>query len=82
MEDQIFDVKSVVEYYDEFGFKAIPQDELMDFCVTRGNGELSFLDVWRRHFESVRVPYAITQHVDKYPDRKILRVILWKERRI
>ena len=79
--DAIFDVDSVVEYFDEQGFKKIPRDRLMDFIIAR-NGEKVFLDTWRDHFKSVRVPFALCKHMDEYSDRTVQRYTLWKERRI
>jgi len=81
MDDQIFDKSAIVEYYDEDRFKLIAPNLLMDFIIAR-NGEKAFLDTWCDHFKSVRVPYAVTKHVDQYSDRKVNRFVLWKQRRI
>ena len=79
--DQIFDANAVIEYADEHAFKQIPVSKLMDFIIVR-NGEYKYIETWRKHFDSVCVPYAITRHVDHYSDRDVRRFVLWKELRI
>ena len=81
MDGQVFDASAIVEYYDEDRFKLIDPNRLIDAVVVR-NREKALLNTWYNHYKSIRVPYAVTKHIDQYSDRKVKRFVLWKERRI
>jgi len=77
---QCFDKSCVIEQSGDF--KDIPEQTLVDFLPAIYRNELWILERWKSHLNSMGIPYAITRHIDKYKDRTIERLSLWKQRRV
>jgi len=86
MQNKIFNPESVIEETE--GFSDIPHAALMDFLPQIYEREFPTMDVWKAHFDSISVPYAICKENDRYIDNKtkqeryVTRYTLWKQRRI
>ena len=53
----------IIETYLPDQFAEIPSKRLMDFVTVnpRSSLDMSILETWKNHFQSVSVPYVITE---------------------
>ena len=58
---QEFNPNAVIEYYKKEEFKKIPTDKLIDEIPTIHRYDLDALETWKKHFQSVGRPYAVTE---------------------
>jgi hypothetical protein len=81
---QHFDETTVIDTSGAFG--KIPKSLLLDFLPKIYNFELAILESWKRYFESIGTPYAVTQTKEDYKDDKgrqrvADKFVLWKQQR-
>jgi len=80
-----FDERRVTRYFLEDKFKEIPQKFLMDIIPAINSTnlkDLHILKIWEDHFQSMKIPYAITRIAKIINTKAVWEFALWKEKKV